>query len=159
MERPGQGQYDATTTDQWQPTSPSRRTAPRSDLYYSRQEDPAGNNLFKYYGRTAKISGATLTFDPSSPVSDTASLPEFGRDSEINSVYMGDYNTAFATSGAFHVAWSDNRDDLAGGAPRKDPNVYYQTISLTLHVTTTVPAVGSVVSVQPTTFTVNVSER
>lgn len=85
-------------------------------LYYSRQEDPANNNLFKYYGRTGAISGSTVTFLPSFAVSDTPSLPEFGRDSLINSVYMGDYNTAFATAGAFHAVWSDNRDDLPGGA-------------------------------------------
>jgi hypothetical protein len=61
-------------------------------------------------------------------VSDTASLPEFGRDSVVNSTYMGDYDQVNATSGAFHIVWSDNRNDLHGGAPRKDPNVYYNKI-------------------------------
>ena len=54
------------------------------------------------------------------------------------------------TPGAFHVIWSDNRDDLPGGAPRKDPNVFYKKINLTIHVTTTIPAVASVISTQPT---------
>ncbi|HEY7183820.1 MAG TPA: sialidase family protein, partial [Blastocatellia bacterium] len=73
---------DATTTDQWQPTLAV--TPDGSNLgifYYSRQEDPTGNNLFKFYGRTASVSGSTLTFTPSFAISDTASLPEFGRDS------------------------------------------------------------------------------
>ncbi len=151
---------DATTTDQWQPTitiTPDGSTL--GVFYYSRQEDPASNNSFKYYGRVADLTGGTPSFAPSFAVSDTASLPEFGRDTVVNSVYMGDYNTAYATGGAIHVAWSDNRDDLAGGAPRKDPNMYYANVSLTLHVTTTVPAVGSIVGpVAPTVFTVNVSE-
>src|SRR5262245_51382201 len=150
---------DATTTDQWQPTLAV--TPDGSNLaifYYSRQEDPVNNNLFKFYGRTASISGATLAFAPSFAISDVASLPEFGRDIVINPTYMGDYDMAVATSGAFHVVWSDNRSDLPGGAPRKDPNVFYKRIDLTIHVTTTVPAVASVISAQPTTFTVNTSE-
>ncbi|MFN0158129.1 MAG: FlgD immunoglobulin-like domain containing protein [Bacteroidota bacterium] len=121
---------DATTTDQWQPTiavTPSGSTI--GIFYYSRQEDAVDNNLFKYYGRTGSISGSTITFTPSFPVSDVASLPEFGRDAVINTVYMGDYNHVSATASAFHVVWSDNRDDLSGGSPRKDPNVYYKSIA------------------------------
>jgi hypothetical protein len=150
---------DATTTDQWMPTLAVTPDGSKLGIfYYSRQEDAAGNNLFKYYGRIAAISGSTLSFAPSFAVSSVASLPEFGRDTVVNSVYMGDYNTAYATAGAFHVTWSDNRDDLPGGAGRKDPNVYYQQIVLGLAVTTTIPAVGSVVSTPPTTFTVNVTD-
>jgi hypothetical protein len=150
---------DATTTDQWQPTLAVTPDGANLGLfYYSRQEDPVDNNLFKFYGRTASISGPTLAFAPSFAISDVASLPEFGRDNLINSVYMGDYDMAVGTSGAFHVIWADNRSDLPGGAPRKDPNVFYKRIDLTIHVTTTIPAVASVISTQPTTFTVNISE-
>src|SRR5215831_3121967 len=149
---------DATTTDQWQPTlAVTPDGANLGVFYYSRQEDPA-NNLFKFYGRIARVSGPTLTFTPSFAISDVASLPEFGRDVVVNPTYMGDYDMAVATSGAFHVAWADNRFDLTGGAPRKDPNVFYKRIDLTIHVTTTVPAVASVISTQPTTFIVNISE-
>jgi hypothetical protein len=150
---------DATTTDQWQPTLAITPDGTNLGIfYYSRQEDPVNNNLFKYYGRTASLSGSTVTFTPSFAISDVASLPEFGRDSLVNATYMSDYDTAVATPGAFHVIWSDNRDDLSGGAPRKDPNVYYKKINLTIHVTTTIPAVASVISNQPTAFTVNISE-
>ena len=99
-----------------------------------------------------------LTFAPSFAISDVPSLPEFGRDSVVNPTYMSDYDMAVGTSGALHVVWSDNRSDLTGGAPRKDPNVFYKRIDLTIHVTTTVPAVATVISNQPTTFTVNISE-
>src|SRR5205085_2827205 len=73
---------------------------------------------------------ATLAFGASSSVSDVASFPEFGRDSVVNPLYMGDRNTITATNDAFHVAWADNRSDLAGGAPRKDPNVYYDEVPI-----------------------------
>lgn len=150
---------DATTTDQWMPTVVVSTAGDRLGVfYYSRQEDPVNNNLFKRYGRIASIAGGTLTFQPSFAVSDTASLPEFGRDTPVNTTYMGDYDQAFATAGFFHVIWSDNRSDLPSGSPRKDPNVYYEKIPLGLAVTTTVPAIGSVVFSQPTSFVVNVTD-
>jgi hypothetical protein len=150
---------DTTTTDQWQP---ALAVTPAGDklgiFYYSRQEDPTGNNLFKYYGRIANIFGSTLTFTPGFAVSDTPSLPEFGRDSVVNPVYMGDYNTASATPGFFEVSWSDNRDDLVGGIGQKDPNVYFKSIDLGLNVRSTSPAVGSVVSTPPVDYVVNFSD-
>ncbi len=122
---------DSTTTDQWFPTPAITPDGTKLGVfYYSRQEDTVNNNLFKYYGRTADISGSTVTFGTSFAISDVASLPEFGRDGVVNSTYMGDYNQAVATNTAFHVVWSDNRADLPGGAPRKDPNVYYDTIPI-----------------------------
>jgi hypothetical protein len=114
-------------------------------FYYSRQED-AGNNLFRYYGRVASISGTTVTFDPSFAVSDVASLPEFGRDGVVNSVYMGDYNQAVGINGVYHLSWADNRSDLAVGPPRKDPNVYYDKVSV----------VPPQISVNPTSLVINV---
>ncbi len=150
---------DTTTTDQWQPTiAASTDGSKLAIFYYSREEDTTGNNLFKYYGRIGNISGSAVTFSPSFAVSDVASLPEFGRDSVVNGTYMGDYDRAVATPGAFHVTWADNRDDLSGGGGRKDPNVYYERIDLGLAVIATDPAVGSVVSTPPTTFTVDVTE-
>jgi len=120
---------DATTTDQWQPTiAVTPDGAHLGIFYYSRQEDAPNNNLFKYYGRKGSISGSTVSFTPSFAISDVASLPEFGRDAVFPTTYMGDYNHPFVTPGFFHVVWSDNRDDLTGGSPRKDPNVYYRKI-------------------------------
>ena len=120
---------DATITDQWQPTIAVKPTGDQLGVfYYSRQEDPMGNNLFKYYGRFAAISGGLVTFEMSAAISDVPSLPEFGRDSVVNSVYMGDYDMTVASGDNFHVVWADNRDDLPGGGTRKDPNVYYDRI-------------------------------
>ena len=120
---------DATTTDQWQPTIAVMPDGLQVGVfYYSRQEDAVDNNLFKYYGRIARINGATLNWAPSFAVSDVASLPEFGRDGAVNTVYMGDYDQTATTPGIFHVVWADNRDDLPSGSPRKDPNVYYEKI-------------------------------
>ncbi len=122
---------DGTTTDQWQSTiAVTPDGANLGIFYYSRQEDTANNNEFKFYGRLATISGSTVSFTPSFAISDVASLPEFGRDSPVVTSYMGDYTHAFGSPTGFHVTWSDNRDDLPGGGSRKDPQMYYEFISV-----------------------------
>jgi hypothetical protein len=121
---------DGTTTDQWHPNVVVSPGGDRIGIfYYSRQEDPANNNLFKYYGRIGGISGGTVTFAPSFAVSDTSSFPEVSRDPGRVG-WMGDYDQAYARPGFFDVVWSDNRRDLPGCPPLKDPDVFYQSISL-----------------------------
>lgn len=150
---------DVTTTDQWQPTLAVSPDGSRvAVFYYSRQVDTANNNLFRYWGRIAAVSGGTLNFLPSFAVSDTDSLPEFGRDAPVVTTYMGDYNFAAAPPGFFDVAWSDNRFPVPGGAPRLEPDVFFKAIPLGLVVASTVPAVGSVVSTAPSSFIVNTSD-
>ena len=128
---------DATTNDNWQPTIAVTPNGSRLGIFwYDRREDTsladgdAVNNQIKYYGRLATIAGGTVTFAPDFAVSDVAFKPEFGRDSLVNTTYMGDYDSAAATNNAFHVVWADNRTDLTGGAPRKDPNVRYKKIAI-----------------------------
>ncbi len=123
---------DATTRDNWQPSIAVTPDGTKLGVFYYSREEDAANNLFRYRGRLATISGATVTFSASENISDVASMPEFGRDNVVNGVYMGDYDQATATNDAFHVVWSDSRDNhpLPGGAPRKDPNVYYDRIAL-----------------------------
>ena len=122
---------DATTTDQWQPTVAVMPDGLNMGVfYYSRQEDPA-NNLYKYYSRMASISGTLINFGVSIPVSGVASLPEFGRDAVINSVFMGQSDQVATTAEGFFVSWADNRSDYLAGLPRKDPNVYFSKFGTT----------------------------
>ncbi|PYL61428.1 MAG: hypothetical protein DMF24_07225, partial [Verrucomicrobia bacterium] len=143
---------DATTTDQW---FPNVVVTPAGDkigiFYYSRQDDTVNNNLFKYYGRIGNSSGGTVTFPSASfAVSDTLSYPEFGRDSVVGSLYMGDYDQAYARAGSFDVTWSDNRSDLPGCPPKKDPNVYYQSIAVATPTPTTTPTASPTPTATPT---------
>lgn len=159
---------DAGLNDQWQPTLAVTPDGTKVGVFwYDRREDTGvgevagdlfANNTFKYYGRVGNISGGVITWGADFAVSDVASLPEFGRDTAVNTVYMGDYDMAAATNDAFHVVWSDSRSALPGGAPRQDPNVFYKKISLGLSVTTTTPAVGSTVGTIPLSYVVNFSE-
>lgn len=155
---------DATINDQWLPTiSVTPDGSKLGIFYYSRQEDTTTadgdpvNNQYKYYGRIGNISGSTVTFEPSFAVSDVPSKPEVGRDGVVNTTYMGDYDQAVATPGAFHVTWSDARSPLPGGGTRMDPNVYYARIPVGLSVTGSVPAAGSIVSTAPISITIDVA--
>jgi hypothetical protein len=136
---PTQVNDDGTTTDQWEPNVVVSPAGDRLGIfYYSRQEDTANNNLFKYYGRIGTISGSTVTFAPSFAVSDTPSFPE-DRDTTVNLAFMFNYNQAYPRPGFFDVTWSDNRSDLPGCPPKKDPNCYYQSISLGIGTPTPTP--------------------
>jgi hypothetical protein len=135
---PTQVNDDDAGRDQWQPTVAMTPDGSRIGVFYYTRVDDAANNLFRYHGRLGTVSGAgVVTFTPSEHISDVASMPEFGRDSAVNSVYMGDYDYAVATNDAFHVVWADNRSALPGGAPRMDPNVYYDRIPLAIAPTVT----------------------
>jgi len=146
---------DATLTDQWQPTLAITPDGTKLGVFYSSRQEDASNNLFKYYGRIATLSGATTTFGASEPISDVASIPEFGRDSLIVATYMGDYNFAAATNDAFHVVWSDNRSPhpMPGAAPRMDPNVYYDKIPLSAPPAPNVTASSFVFATAPQRLT------
>src|SRR5262249_40202376 len=109
-------------------------------------------------GRIGSVNGSAITFATSSAVSDVNSKPEVGRDAAVASDFMGDYNQAVAVTGAFLVAWSDNRSPLPGGGTRLDPNGQVDRVVVPFSVTTTTPAVDSRVTAPPTSFTVNVTD-
>ena len=76
---------DRTTTDQWFPNVVVSPPGDRLGIfYYSRQEDTANNNLYRYYSRIGAISGATVSFGPGFAVSETPSFPEVGRDGFVD---------------------------------------------------------------------------
>jgi hypothetical protein len=119
---------DGTTTDQWQPTIAVTPDGTHLGIFFYSRENSDFNNNFSYNGRIGKITGSTVTFTPTFQISEIYSLPEFGRDNQVNIKYMGDYNSAYATNTLFHVVWSDNRDDHPDNTSVKDPNVYYRSI-------------------------------
>ena len=147
---PTQVNDDGTTTDQWEPNVVVSMAGDQLGIfYYSRQEDPVSDNLFKYYGRIGTISGGTVTFAPSFAISDTPSFPE-NRDSTAQPAFMFNYNQASAADNGFHVTWSDNRNDLPGCSPKKDPNCYYQSIPLGVGTPTPTPTVTPSATSSPT---------
>jgi hypothetical protein len=121
---------DGTTNDQWQPTLAVTPDGLHLGVFwYDRSLDPA-NNLIDYFGRICDIgAGGTLTCGAEFRVSDVSFLPEFGRDSVLNSVYMGDYDIPYADNFFFYVAWGDNLLPL-GTSGKQDPNVFFDRIAI-----------------------------
>jgi hypothetical protein len=102
---------DGTTRDQWQPSIQVTPDGTKLAVgWYDRRLDP-NNTLIDYFGRTATISGTTVTFGSDYRVSNQSFLPEFGRDAPVNTVYMGDYDGSVgaADNNFFHFTWADNR--------------------------------------------------
>jgi hypothetical protein len=105
---------DTTNHDQW---SPALAVTPNGSkvgiFWYDRRDDP-GNNLIDRYGAIGTVAGDTVIFDPNFRITDVSCPPEFGRDPEIVSTYMGDYDMAVATTSAFYLTWGDNRSPSHG---------------------------------------------
>ncbi|MGH8743453.1 MAG: sialidase family protein, partial [Burkholderiales bacterium] len=100
---------DLGTNDNWQPSlavTPDG-TALHVGMYDRRRSGT--NNRIEYWGRTATISGSTVTFGCNFPISSSDFPVVVGVDPVINAVYMGDYDMATATNANFYVQWGDNR--------------------------------------------------
>lgn len=100
---------DATTSDQWQPAVAVTPDGSRVGVFwYDRRNDPS-NVLTDYFGRVGVVSGGTVGFGNELRVTTESFRPVFGQDPVVNPTYMGDYDTAAADNGFFHVTWGDGR--------------------------------------------------
>jgi hypothetical protein len=107
---------DTTTRDKWQPAIAVTPDGAHVGIFwYDRRNDPA-NNLIDRYGVVGTVAGHVVTFAPNFQITDQAFPPEFGHDPAINSIYMGDYDTAVASPGFFYLTWGDNRSLSLGHA-------------------------------------------
>ncbi len=100
---------DAGTNDQWQ--SALAVTPDGTALFvgfYDRRRS-ATNTRYEYWGRTATISGSTVTFGCNFPIGSTDSAVVVGVDPLINTTYMGDYDTVVADNTNFYSNFADNR--------------------------------------------------
>jgi hypothetical protein len=108
--------------------------------------------LLDLYATTSMDGG--LTFTAPVQINDPANTfdPERGAPDYFTSNHtmrIGEYNGLAVVNGTAHAVWTGN---TATGQ-----QVFYGQFSLGLGVTSTTPAIGSVVSTRPTNFTVNVS--
>ena len=111
-------------------------------FWYDRRLDPA-DNLIARYGNVATVTNPTsatsaITFGPNYEISNTTWAPVFGQDPVVNSVYMGDYDTA-STSRRQHLL------HLLGRRAARQPGRLAAKIAATVHgpatsIATTPPA-------------------
>lgn len=100
---------DAGTNDNW---SPVLAITPDGTAlfvsWYDRRLDPA-NSLIDVFGRSATISGTTVTFGNDYRISEASFPVVIGQDAVIVGTYMGDYDMAVADNATFYRTWGDNR--------------------------------------------------
>lgn len=155
--------FDSGTNDDWQPTIAITPGGAQAFIgWYDRELDPS-NSLIDWFGAVATVGNGVLNFLPQQRISNTSFPPAFGQDPVVNTVYMGDYDTAVADNGFLHTVWGDNRDP--DNAHSHQPDVRYAKIPLgptgTLQGTvtdssTSNPIQGAKIDVSPnggTTFT------
>lgn len=117
---------DAGTNDNWQPVLAI--TPDGTGLFvswYDRRRDPV-NAAIDVFARAATISGTTVTFGNDYRVTDASFPVVIGQDPAINSVYMGDYDTAVADNSDYYRTWGDNR--LARLSHAHQPDVRFARI-------------------------------
>jgi hypothetical protein len=76
--------------------------------FYDRRRS-ATNDRIEYWGRTAAISGSTVTFGCDFPISSSDFPVVVGVEPLLVATYMGDYDAATADNTNFYVQWGDNR--------------------------------------------------
>jgi hypothetical protein len=107
--------------------------------------------LLDLFATTSTDGG--VTFNPPIQINDVANTfdPERGAPDRFgnHTLRIGEYNGLALANGTAYAAWAGNTTT--------GQQIYFDKFSLGLIVTSTVPALGSVISTQPTSFTVNVS--
>jgi hypothetical protein len=99
-----------STNDNWQPDIAVTPDGSHLGIFwYDRRTDP-NNSLINWFGETAAISGATVTFGAHNiRVTPSAFPPVVNKDRLIATGYMGDYDTVGADNLVFYTTWGDNR--------------------------------------------------
>jgi hypothetical protein len=115
---------DTTTTDQWLPAVAVTPDGSHVGVFwYDRRNDPTNDALIDRYGVIGTVSGSTVAFGANFRVTTTNFPAVFGSDPYVNSIYMGDYDTAAADNANFYTSWGDNRLSTA-------PDVMYATVAI-----------------------------
>src|SRR6185295_6181401 len=102
---------DATTTDQWQPVLAI--TPDGTGLFVSWYDRRGDGTLIDVYGTDGMLcADGTPAFALDYRISDGSWPVVIGQDPQINSFYMGDYDSAVADNTMYYRTWGDNRLSL-----------------------------------------------
>jgi hypothetical protein len=122
---------DAGKNDNWSPSVAITPDGTHLGIFWYDRRGDVANNMIKRFGRIATLTGggATVTFGADFAVSNVAFPPEFGHDPAVNTVYMGDYDSAVADNSFFYTTWGDNRTpDTAH--PGQNPDVRFAKVAV-----------------------------
>jgi hypothetical protein len=119
-----------STNDNWQPDIAVTPDGTHLGIFwYDRRTDP-NNSLINWFGETAAISGATVTFGSHNIRVTPSAFPPvlpgvIHTDPLVNPGYMGDYDTVGADNFVFYTTWGDNRNI---GFVSTAPDVFFARI-------------------------------
>ena len=100
---------DFGTNDNWQPSLSVTPDGTALFVGFYDRRNSATNTRIEYWGRTASISGPTVTWGCDFPISSSDFPVVVGVDPVVNAVYMGDYDQSTANNTNFYSTWGDNR--------------------------------------------------
>ena len=151
---------DATKA-QWQPNLSVTASGSLLAVWYDERERTAascqpsspGTPCYRMWARKSNDNGATWL--PDETFSDVVSPLPLQPDPGIVNIYVGDYDYASSFLNLHLNAWADGRVSI-NAASQQD--AFFDKVLAGFGVTTTVPAVGSVIFSQPTSFVVNVTD-
>jgi hypothetical protein len=99
---------DPTTRDQWQPSLGVTSNGSHAFIGFYDRRLSVTNTLIDVWGTIGTISGATVAFGPNFRIT-TESFPAVPGGTNVNPVYMGDYDQVVADNNLFYYTWADNR--------------------------------------------------
>src|SRR3954451_10024895 len=150
---------DSTTRPQWQPNLSVSPSGTLLATWYDARESTTctkGNPAvpcYRMWSRKSNDNG--LTWLPDDTLSDVVSPLPAQSDGNIQPTYAGDYDYGSALLTKHTTSWTDGRVAISS-ASQQDTFTDRELVGFA--VTTTTPACNSIISTQPTDFTVNFSD-
>jgi hypothetical protein len=150
---------DATTRPQWQANLSVSPAGTLLATWYDGRDFPSctygdpNTPCYKMYSRKSNDNGANWL--PDEALSDVGSPLPAQPDFNVQGTYAGDYDYGSAILTKHVTSWVDGRVAISGTSQQ---DAFTDRELVGFAVTTADPACGSVVSTQPTEFTVNLSD-
>ncbi len=150
---------DATARPQWQPNLSVSPTGTVFATWYDGRDSAsctAGNPAvpcYKMYSRRSNDNG--VSWLPDMALSDVVTPLPAQNDPGIQATYAGDYDYGSAIAAKHVTSWTDGRVAIAGASQQ---DAFTDRDLVGFSVTTATPACGSIISIQPNDFVVNLTD-
>ncbi len=150
---------DATIRPQWQPNISASGTGTLFATWYDARESATctvgstGVPCYRMWSRKSNDNGASWL--PDDTFSDVVSPLPAQPDPGIVAVYVGDYDYGSATATKHVTSWADGRVAINS---QSQQDAFTDRDLVGFAVTTANPTCGSIVSIQPTDFVINLTD-
>src|SRR5215831_10150292 len=150
---------DTTARPNWQPNLSVSPAGTLFAVWYDARESTScteGNPAVPCYRMWAnKSNDGGLTWQGDMPYSDVVTPLAAEQDPNIFSCYAGDYDYQMAVQTSHRTSWMDGRAQVSG---QSQQDAFTDRELVGFAVTSSIPACNSVITTQPTDFTINLSD-